>query len=123
VFVALWCSFSREAPAQAPEAKPDDGGPTKGEEKANAQPLPPRDWLMHIDIPFSKGLDADRDLHFFGPNAAALAKVELQGLRFTLPAERDNLGEVGVESLKILRGDFKISLAYELLALPDPAPQ
>jgi hypothetical protein len=124
----LWESPPPQAPAKfvataAQKAKQNDG-PEKGEEKANPQSLPPpRQWPEHVDIQFNKGLDAYPDLRLFGVDVAAMAKVEPQGLRFTLPAERDDVGEVGVESLKILRGDFEITLAYELLAVPKPGPQ
>jgi RNA polymerase sigma factor (sigma-70 family) len=109
--------------ADAPGGKPNDGGLAPGEPKANQQPvLPPREWPEHVDIQFSKGLDAHPDLCWFGPVAAGVARVEPEGLRFTLPARRDDVGEVGVAALKALRGDFEITLAYELLAVPVPGP-
>jgi RNA polymerase sigma factor (sigma-70 family) len=110
--------------ADAPERKPNDGGPANGEPKAAPQPAPPpREWPEHVDIQFNKGLDAHRELSWFGPSAAAVTRVEPQGLRFTLPAGREDVGEVGVAAQKTLRGDFEITLAYELLAVPVPGPQ
>jgi RNA polymerase sigma factor (sigma-70 family) len=111
------------AAAEAQQAKPE-GAPAQGEEKAKEQPVPPpRQWPEHLDIQFPQGLDAYPDLHLFGPDAEARVKVDPQGLRITLPAGRDDNGDVGVESQTILRGDFEITLAYELIALPKPGSE
>jgi len=91
--------------ARAQEAKENDGGEQR------------------LNIQFNKGLDAHPDLKLFGADAEFLHKVEPQGLRLTLAVVRDGSGDVGVELQKALRGDFEITLAYELLTLPNPGPE
>jgi predicted Zn finger-like uncharacterized protein len=104
----------------AQDAQHNDGVLAKDEEKPKP---PPRNWPERVDIPFDKGADAQSGLHLFGPIDAANVKGEPQGLRLTLPATRDNLGDVGVEARKVLRGDFEITLAYDLVAIATPAPK
>src|SRR5262245_54214119 len=108
--------------AVAPDSK-QNGAPAQVKEKTTPQSAPqPRELPEQLDIQFSDGLGAHPDLHFFGRDATVLTKVESQGLRITLPVERNDFGDVGVESQKILRGDFEITLAYELIAVPKPGP-
>ncbi|HEY1376223.1 MAG TPA: DUF1583 domain-containing protein, partial [Gemmataceae bacterium] len=77
-----------------------------------------------IAVDFRAGAPAVRNLRLYGPDAARLAKADDRGLRITLPAgRRDPSRDVGVELPIRLRGDFEATLGYELLALPDPAPQ
>ena len=61
-------------------------------------------------------------LSLFGPNLDSVIKVAPQGWRITLPAQRDNTDIVGVQ-LPRLRGDFAISLGYELLSVGEPWPR
>jgi hypothetical protein len=114
------------AAAQDQEAK-QKADPGKGKEEAKPQPAaPPRDWPEQVDIQFNKGLDVYQHLSLFGPDAAIVATVGPQGLRLTLSAGREEVGEagdVGVETRKVLHGDFEITLAYELIALPKPGPK
>jgi RNA polymerase sigma factor (sigma-70 family) len=125
--VVLWESPPPQQEAMRGPQPPGDGGPARGREKANPQPAPPpREWPEHLDVQFSKGLDAYPDLRLFGPDAPDVAKFGPQGLRIALPAGRDQVGEagdVGVESHKTLSGDFEITLTYELIALPSPGPE
>ena len=107
---ALYCLASA---ASGQDAKRNDGD----------QLDPPREWKERLDVPFSKGLDAQPGMRLFGTDAASgLAKAEPQGLRLRLPEERDGLADVGVELSKKIRGDFEITLAYELIILPVPGP-
>jgi hypothetical protein len=58
-----------------------------------------------------------------GPNAAKRLKSETEGLRMTLPAEKDvALGAAGVATQFKLKGDFEITVAYEILRA-DPPPE
>ncbi len=84
---------------------------------------PPRPLAERIEFPFPEGLDKQPMLRLVGPDVEPMVKVDAQGLRFTVPAERPSSFPVGVESKLRLRGDFEITLAYELLAVPDPAPE
>jgi serine/threonine-protein kinase len=74
-----------------------------------------------LDVQFRAGLD-QKPLHLFGPDVGQVARVDAQGLRFTLPAARDNLGMVGVELPARLGGDFEVTLGYEVLNVPNPGP-
>jgi hypothetical protein len=113
------------AAAGAQEAQPGDPAGGKGE--AAPQPVPPpRQWPEKVDISFARGLKAYPELSLFGPEAEAVASVGPEGLRLTLPAGREvvqEAGAVGVEWQRVLRGDFEITLAYELIDLPRPGPQ
>ena len=51
-----------------------------------------------------------------------MAIINPQGIRFTIPNGRNSNLPLGVESQLRLRGDFEITVAYELLAVPKPAP-
>ncbi len=55
-------------------------------------------------------------------DAGELPSSDEQGLRIALPANRENLGDIGVECLHRLRGDFEITLEYDLISVPNPAP-
>jgi hypothetical protein len=76
----------------------------------------------HLHFTFRSGLENHPLLNLFGPDVEELAKVDAQGLRFTLPVQRANHDVVGVESPIRLRGDFELTLEYELLDVPNPAP-
>jgi hypothetical protein len=118
----LWESPSPPARAVFAAAQVEEkqqSGLAKGEEKAKPQPAStPRQWPEHVDIEFHKGLDTYPQLSLFGSGAAAVTGVGPQGLRITLPAGRGDKDDVGVETQKSLRGDFEVTLAYELIALP-----
>jgi hypothetical protein len=75
-----------------------------------------------VEIQFSEGFAKHPTLRFFGPNADSMASIQPEGLRFNVPAGRKDTGNLGVESRLRLRGDFEVTLEYELLALPDPVP-
>lgn len=83
---------------------------------------PPRDLPERLDIRLDKDVSGYPDVYWFGPQAAQRARTEPKGLRLTLPAERPELQDVGIDSHKVLRGDFEITLPYELLAVPVPGP-
>jgi RNA polymerase sigma factor (sigma-70 family) len=84
---------------------------------------PPRELAERVVFPFRDGLDKQPMLRLVGPEVGSMAKVDDQGLRFTLPADRLSGAAVSIESRLRLRGDFEITLAYELLAVPNPAPE
>jgi RNA polymerase sigma factor (sigma-70 family) len=111
-----------EVGADGPEAKPKNGVFTTVQAKAGQAGPASRELPEHLAIDFSKGLDAFPDLRLFGPDAAFLAKADAQGLRLTLAGGRDDPDDVGIEARRALSGDFEITLAYVLVAVPVPGP-
>ncbi len=97
--------------------------PKKGDAKElpAAPPAPP--LAERVEYQFRDGIAKHPLLRFIGPGVESMVATQAQGLRFNVPAGRSNTGEVGVESRRRLRGDFEITLEYELLAQPDPAPK
>ena len=88
-----------------------------------ATPPPPRPMTEYIEYQFRDGITKDPMLRFFGPGAGSMASIQPEGLQFTIPADRKDTNNVGIESKQRLRGDFEITLQYELIALPDPLPK
>jgi hypothetical protein len=110
--------LTRRLPAAPPDTAP---GPAPPPPPAQS---PVRKMLSeHIHFPLHAVLENQPLLDLFGPDVESLAKPDAQGLRFILPADRPNTNVVGVESELRLRGDFEVTLGYELLAVPDPAPE
>jgi hypothetical protein len=70
-----------------------------------------------------KPLDQLTRLSLFGPSVEAIARTSDRGLDFTVPAGRANTGNLGVEWQGRLRGDFDVSVGYELIAVGEPLPQ
>jgi hypothetical protein len=60
------------------------------------------------------------ELELIGPQAAKVAVPETGGLRLSLPAGRANPQPVGVRPRFQMRGDFEITLTYELLKIEQP---
>jgi hypothetical protein len=115
-----------ESPALPPQPVPIEAkdavrpdGPVIGEIKAAP---PPRAWPQSVDIDFSKGLAAYPELRLFGPEAATIAQFEPLGLRFNVPAAREDTADLGVDVRKSIAGDFELTLAYELISVKPPAP-
>jgi Protein of unknown function (DUF1583) C domain len=78
-------------------------------------PLP-----AEIAFDFRKGLERQRILKLVGPTTGKVVRTDPGGLRITLPAGTTERGPVGVEARFRLRGDFEVTLAYELLAVDNP---
>lgn len=76
-----------------------------------------------VEIQFRDGIAKHPTLRFIGADVEPMAVVQPQGLRFNVPAGRASAGDVGIEAQQRLHGDFEITLAYELVALPKPAPK
>ncbi|HMC88522.1 MAG TPA: protein kinase, partial [Gemmataceae bacterium] len=55
-----------------------------------------------------------------GPNAEAFVRPEPQGLRITLPAQRDKTDPVGIATSARIVGDFDITAGYEILSVQRP---
>jgi hypothetical protein len=57
---------------------------------------------------------------FITMGASKLLRAEPQGLRITLPAQRNSRQPVGFTTRFALRGDFEITLAYEVVRVEKP---
>jgi RNA polymerase sigma factor (sigma-70 family) len=89
-----------------------------------AQPPPePRDLPERVVFALRDGLDKQPMLRMVGPEVESMVSVDKEGLRFTVPAGRTNGAPVGVASRLRLRGDFEITMAFEMLDVPDPPPK
>ena len=74
----------------------------------------------HTEFDFRDGIEGFPSLTLYGPGAETVAKMDAQGLRASLPAGRGDTRPVGVELSQRLRGDLRILLGYELIAVgPD----
>jgi RNA polymerase sigma factor (sigma-70 family) len=71
---------------------------------------------------FRRKLDDLPALSIFGPDADEVMKTDAQGLRITLSERRRDCNNVGIEFPVRLRGDFDLSVGYELLAIGTPIP-
>jgi hypothetical protein len=82
---------------------PGGGGQTEAVHDFRGRPLPP-------------------GMVRFGPFEDRFLKVEPEGLRITLPRDRDNLQTVGLSMALTVGGDFDISTAFEVLQVDAPPP-
>jgi hypothetical protein len=77
-----------------------------------------------FEIDFRAGAANPVPWQLYGPDAASLAKPDDKGLRINLPTDRGEPGrEVGVTVPLRLRGDFEVTLGYELLPVGEPVPE
>jgi serine/threonine protein kinase len=83
---------------------------------------PPASGRQHLVYDFRTKLDDLTGLTLFGPDAESYVRTDAQGLRITLPADRPDCNNVGVELVSRIHGDFDINLGYELLAIGEPIP-
>gem|GEM_PF-2553197 len=67
----------------------------------------------------SEGFD-DVELRMVGPTRTVVTKSEPRGFRITIPPQKENLGVVGFVPQFKVRGDFEITLAYEILEREKP---
>jgi hypothetical protein len=82
----------------------------------------PATTRQHRVYDFRKKLDDLPGLAPWGPDAESYLRTDAQGLRITLPAERPDHNNVGLELPVRIHGDFDIDLGYELLAIGAPIP-
>src|SRR5262245_33504675 len=87
-----------------------------------AATLTPGQMQGRLEINCREGLENQPVLSLFGPEVESMAKVDAQGLRFSMPAGRRDTNSVGAEAQVRLRGDFEITLDYDLVAVPEPGP-
>jgi hypothetical protein len=74
----------------------------------------------HIAFDFRTRMEKMPALRLSGPDAEIVARTDSQGLRLTLPDERQDTNVVGVDLPVRIRGDFDIVLTYELLTVSEP---
>jgi serine/threonine-protein kinase len=84
------------------------------------EPSPPA--RRHLVYDFRKRIDDLPGLTPFGPDAESYLRTDAQGLRITLPADRPDHNNVGIELISRIHGDFDINLGYELLDIGAPIP-
>jgi len=72
----------------------------------------------HRDF-IKEGFD-DVELRLVGPTRAVVTKSEPRGFRITIPAQKSDLAPVGFVPQFKVRGDFEITLAYEILDREKP---
>jgi hypothetical protein len=77
----------------------------------------------HFALDLRTALDQLSDLSLYGPAVETIARTDDQGLYFTVPAGRTNVDVLGVEWHRRLRGDFDVSVGYELIAVGEPLPR
>jgi hypothetical protein len=58
----------------------------------------------------------------FGPLEDRFVKPEAEGLRITLPRDRDNYSSVGLSMPLTVEGDFEITSSFEVLQADEPEP-
>jgi hypothetical protein len=76
----------------------------------------------HLVYDFRKRIDDLPGLTLFGPDAENYLRTDAKGLRITLPADRPDHNNVGVELVSRIHGDFDVNLGYELLEIGAPIP-
>jgi hypothetical protein len=66
---------------------------------------------------FRKKLDDLPAVVAFGPDVDQVMKTDDRGLRITLPQDRPDQNNVGIELPLKLRGDFDVNVGYEILGI------
>ena len=69
---------------------------------------------------FRKGNAADTTFAVLGPDAPGRMTYDLEGLRIALPAKRENNAALCVVTRSRIRGDFEITVGYQLLHTDQP---
>jgi hypothetical protein len=82
-------------------------------EPAKAEP-----WKYHE--PFKGAPRQEKDFEWLGADAAKCVKYEADGVRVTMPAGKARL-MTGVATTFGLKGDFDVSVRYEVFQEPEPA--
>jgi hypothetical protein len=96
------------------------GGPPPHQAGPDGRVAPARGRLA---FDFRAGMPNFPALFLEGPDVDEVAKADAQGLRVTLPEGRGDTRPIIVRLEQRLRGDFEITLGYELLAVGKPVPQ
>jgi len=70
-----------------------------------------------------RGKALPADIVPFGPDANRFFKPEADGLRVTLPRDRDSLAPLGLSMRPLVQGDFEITATFEILQADEPPPE
>jgi serine/threonine protein kinase len=91
------------------------------------QPEAPRDLAQQYRLSLTDPSEDRRGLEFVGPDAEDCVRFEPKGLRITLPAGYDGppgwhgeRPDTGLVIPVIVKGDFEITVRFEILKEPDP---
>jgi serine/threonine-protein kinase len=87
-----------------------------------AQLLPPGGRSQDEVAYDFRGRPLPPDMVPFGPLEDRFVKVEAEGLRISLPGDRDDILPVGLAMPLTVEGDFEITTAFEILQADEPAP-
>src|SRR4051794_16626511 len=72
---------------------------------------------------FRTGAVGRPQLNIFGPDAKDYIHIGPLGMRIDLPAKRDKYAPTGIETRFPFRGDFEVTVRYEILAGDEPQKQ
>jgi RNA polymerase sigma factor (sigma-70 family) len=86
-------------------------------------PLPPKEYAQSFEPSFKEGVKQIAGLAFYGPEASERVTFEPDGLRVTLPPTypRPRPG-TGVATDFGVKGDFEITVGFEILPAPVAGP-
>jgi hypothetical protein len=91
--------------------------------QAGGGPPPDTAPVREYEQSFKGGTDIPRGFELSGPLADQDVKVEPEGLRITLPPGSNGNGQgTGLASTFGVKGDFEITVAFEILHETPPAP-
>ncbi len=114
--VALWLAGG--AAAQAPDEK-------KSPQKISAlgaEAVPQKDYPQRYSQSLKGEDKTPDDWNFYSQRPGEFVHLEPEGLRITLPPGGENkMQSIGAGSVFGLKGDFEITLRFEILKDPDPA--
>jgi hypothetical protein len=80
----------------------------------------PKEYAQTYHEPFRGKPHKVDDLTLIGPDASKCVRMEPEGLRITLPPGKKRQ-PTGVATTFGMRGDFEVSVGYEILDEPEPA--
>jgi DNA-directed RNA polymerase subunit RPC12/RpoP len=90
-------------------------GSTEPVSKIEDVPQPKESYAKEYYHSFKDNLEDAKDFELVGPNADECVKFEPAGLRIVLPGQLGQRLSTGVASRFAVKGDFEITLRYEIL--------
>ncbi len=112
--VAAWLAGSQVG------ENPKDVEPQASPDKLTAEPPIANDTHKDFYYDFRNKETLDENFKLIGPNAVKRIKFEPEGMRITLAAEQNTPAAVGVTTQFSIKGDFEITIAYEILRADKP---
>ncbi len=79
-------------------------------------------WLTWESVFFHdfRGRPLAGAIRLSGPQVGRFVKTEAEGLRITLPKDRQNLAQVGFAIDRQVRGDFEVTATFEIVQVEEP---